>query len=513
MDRDTTPTGGRWTSRTKVALRLVIATMMLSTCGACQVAGPAVVEMALPVAGSAAVHIGSSRPPHPAAQQQTEPPQATAFPREASSLAVASPKPQTASSASRTQRTVLWMEPAGAPLPTDVSAHPTASAARHPATADVVPSTAYVVALPEQAVASSDTFESHPPYESTLPYATDCPAPDGEMGNDGMDTGAPCLPELPPNAVYCSPPGGVGAMPWDEYLCDGGDQGVHVRVARDWTVSGLDLEDTVAHYDTLDGRTVVTPSNSVCIYAPRFAAVRKVVLASEDGLLVSSQAVELPLPPITQDTTDRTQLVDSPVPPLRDVGLAGPRGVHHRTRGIDLQHTLPVMELARDFEVHEDFQIIRLGIHRNSERALVEEYAEAAQVWTDNLAPEVMLDEEPAIVDVTVEKVGTEYHIGLEGKPRLRVIKLASTAAALPGEEVTFTLRFDNVGEQTIGNVTIMDNLTTRLEYIPDSAECSVKAEFFTDENQGESLALRWEIRDPIQPGEGGIIRFRCRVR
>jgi hypothetical protein len=29
--------------------------------------------------------------------------------------------------------------------------------------------------------------------------------------------------------------------------------------------------------DTIDGRTVITPSNKVCIYAPRFAAIREVV--------------------------------------------------------------------------------------------------------------------------------------------------------------------------------------------------------------------------------------------
>jgi uncharacterized repeat protein (TIGR01451 family) len=324
----------------------------------------------------------------------------------------------------------------------------------------------------------------------------------------------PSLRSMPNNALLCQPAaGGVGFWPSDEYLCDGGDQGPHVRVRRDGDLRGLDLEDTVAHYDTLDGRTVVTPSNSVCIYAPRFAAVRKQVLVSEDGLLVAGQWFEQPLPPITEDATSGPSLVDTPLPPLRDVSLVGPLGLHHRTGGIDLKHSLPVVELVRDFQVHEDFQVIRLGVHQNSERALLEEHAEAALVWTDNLAPEVMLDITPPEVDVTVEKVGTEYHIGLEGKPRLRVIKLASTSAALPGEEVIFTLRFDNLGDQTIGNVTIMDNLTTRLEYVPDSAECSLKAEFFQEENQGESLALRWEIRDPINPGDGGIIRFRCRVR
>ena len=42
-------------------------------------------------------------------------------------------------------------------------------------------------------------------------------------------------------------------------------------------ILGLKMEDTVAHFDTLDGRTVVEPSNEVCLYSPRFGAVRQVV--------------------------------------------------------------------------------------------------------------------------------------------------------------------------------------------------------------------------------------------
>jgi hypothetical protein len=61
--------------------------------------------------------------------------------------------------------------------------------------------------------------------------------------------------------------------------------------------------------------------------------------------------------------------------------------------------------------------------------------------------------------------------------------------------------------------VTIIDNLTTRLEYVPGSAQSTLGADFFTLENEGESLVLRWEIRDPLEKGQGGIIRFQCRVR
>ena len=92
-------------------------------------------------------------------------------------------------------------------------------------------------------------------------------------------------------------------------------------------------------------------------------------------------------------------------------------------------------------------------------------------------------------------------------------MKLASTEFAAPGETVAFTLRFDNVGDEVIGNVTIIDNLTTRLEDVADSAECSLPAEFSTQPSESGSLVSRWEITNPLQPEELGVIRFRCRVR
>ena len=90
---------------------------------------------------------------------------------------------------------------------------------------------------------------------------------------------------------------------------------------------------------------------------------------------------------------------------------------------------------------------------------------------------------------------------------------MASTPFAQPGDEVDFTIRFDNIGNQPIGNVTILDSLSTRLEYVPDSAQCSVDAQFSTQPNEGDSVVVRCEVTKPLEPGKGGILRFRCRVR
>ncbi len=307
--------------------------------------------------------------------------------------------------------------------------------------------------------------------------------------------------------------GGTCEWPADEYLCDGGDQETQVSLNRQRELRGLDPEDTIAHYDTVDGRTLVHPSNNVCIYAPRFAAVRKVVTVSEDERLLTMESLDQPQPPLTDFAPQPPRQIEQPLPPLQVAGLRGALALRERTGGQELLQMHRVAELAKDFAAHEDFQIVRLGIHQRSQRALVEEHAEAALVWTDYLAPEVILMNEPAEVDTTVEKPSTIHHLDERGSPKIRVLKLASTKSARPGEEVEFTLRFDNVGDQPISQVTLVDRLTTRLEYVPDSAQSSLKAKFSTAPHETDSLVLRWEIEEPVKPGDGGILRFRCKVR
>ncbi len=80
------------------------------------------------------------------------------------------------------------------------------------------------------------------------------------------------------------------------------------------------------------------------------------------------------------------------------------------------------------------------------------------------------------------------FVVDTAGQDKLRVIKVASTPVARPGDIVDFTIRFDNVGDRTIGNVTIIDNLTPRLEYVPDSAQASLQGQLL-DADQRRRLA------------------------
>jgi uncharacterized repeat protein (TIGR01451 family) len=322
------------------------------------------------------------------------------------------------------------------------------------------------------------------------------------------------------DSAYCSDDCGCSNDPYgplvgppDEYLCDGGDYVTPAGVQADWTIKGLEQEDAISHYDTIDGRTIVAPSNRVCIYAPRFAAVRRVVqpVAQELPVFVNQTLEEVApvkavdaLPPVQQFQRHKpaVNLAQQPAILFRQRQQAG-----------GLENLQATMEAFNSVAVQANLTIIRTGEVSDAEMPLVERAKEAAIAWTGIQGPQVVFGVKQAHAEVGVKQAGVVYHTDGPDNPKLRLIKLASCGHAQPGEEVEFTLRYDNVGDQTIGNVTIVDNLSTRLEYVPQSAKSSVDADFITQSNDAGSLVLRWEIRDEVKPGEGGVLRFRVKVR
>lgn len=323
-------------------------------------------------------------------------------------------------------------------------------------------------------------------------------------------------PETPPEGTGTwTPPGFSQPWPTDEYLFDGGDRNQHAKALPNWEVRGLDTEDTIAHYDTLDGRRLVEPSNRVHIYSPRFSAVRQVVSLqlNEQTKALSKVRQEQMMRAAaeSQEVRSSTQNVQTVENASRDLANefggeqgGGTLGGRTELRGFQQDMFMP----------YENLAVIRTGRFQVADMARLAISTDAAITWSHDLGVLVIIDRERATEAVRDQSPGTVFAVDERpGSPRLRIVKVASTADALPGETVEFTLRFDNVGSQVIGNVTIIDNLTTRLELVPGSAECSLKANFLTEPNEGDSLALRWEIIDPMMPDEGGVIRFKCRVR
>jgi uncharacterized repeat protein (TIGR01451 family) len=258
----------------------------------------------------------------------------------------------------------------------------------------------------------------------------------------------------------------------------------------------------------------VAPSNRVKIYAPRFAAVRSVVdlrqgqhvdavVHHDQGLGPQPLADSWRLGTHLQRIEARGEIADKR---LQGIGSQARPGADLGTRY--------VLGFHSGFLPYENLSLITRGIFESSDKPRLAIAREAALTWSHDLGVQVALDGRQAASVVADQRVQVILMFeDKSGPAKLRVIKVASTSAANVGDVIDFTIRYDNVGDQPIGNVTIIDNLTTRLEYVPESAQASRAANFSATANETGSLILRWEIIDPLPKGEGGLVRFKCRVR
>jgi uncharacterized repeat protein (TIGR01451 family) len=330
------------------------------------------------------------------------------------------------------------------------------------------------------------------------------------LGPPGMEGGVP----LPYTAAGpWMPPGIVPPWPAEEYLRDGGNAGPPIRVGRNGELLGLEMEDTVARYTTVDGRTLVEPSNKVDLYSPRFSAVRQVVDVEIDQQRNRAGGVAEPVKPVAPRASEPVAQSTQNLQAVRDVGTNPAVQLRSRMTHATLFADLEPKGFDNFYRVYENLAVIRTGVYVGHEEAILARGTQAAIAWSHNQAVHVILDNQAAAAAVVGQKSQETYGIGSSPNPRLRVVKLASTPVAEPGDEVSFTIRFDNVGNQLIGSVQIIDSLTTRLEYVPDSAQCSLKARFSTQPNEGQSLVVRCVLSEPLPPGKGGVFRFRCIVR
>ena len=298
-----------------------------------------------------------------------------------------------------------------------------------------------------------------------------------------------------------------------EYVFDGSDRGLKIQVDQNFNVYGLDPEDTFGHFDTLDGERIVAPSNRVAIYAPRFGAVRKI-----DG------AVNAQLNQPTVGFSERKQTLQamdmSPATTTKQFEMAarslgGQRasGFLDQTRGVGVRRTLAPQGARNYLSLILNESLLKIDTIDKAIGAQLQQGMQAAVAWETDLGLRVVAKGIQPVIVRDLRTAQELKHIESEDDPTLQVIKTANVIAARPGDQVEFMIRFDNISARKIGNVTLMDNLTRRLEYVEGSSECTLKSEFKSEANKAQSLALRWEITEPIEPGTGGVIRFRCRVK
>lgn len=299
----------------------------------------------------------------------------------------------------------------------------------------------------------------------------------------------------------------------DEYLFDGGDRATPVAFDK-FGLGGLETEDTVAEYSDEAGKIHHTPSNCVAVYSPRFAALRTITSPqadfSVDGLAAADNAM-------------RSAGMIKEVPPLDHVKNDSPGGMQVRSRasGLDADVAHVGVEqttmLAENVDLTvplQDLQFVATGRYEHTESARLSAAIQAAAMWTK--------DENPVIVatDVGPQELFAVFEahemVGVEedGKPgRLRIVKLADKEVAAIGEIVTFTIRYDNMGDREVRNVRILDNLTPRLEYVENSATSDRAGKLNIQDNEFGSIVLEYQLEESLPGHAGGVVTFQARVR
>jgi uncharacterized repeat protein (TIGR01451 family) len=299
----------------------------------------------------------------------------------------------------------------------------------------------------------------------------------------------------------------------NEFICDGGDNAPSARARVGDQIIGVELEDTVVRYTTDAGDVHVQPSNKVCLYAPRFAAVRKVTGAESGELAVGAIGVAQPEGPSRAELVQPGLAITGRNELGRGSAVRGPDAMRERNRGVPVERVLQI-EVAEDvLTVLQNLAFINRGILRDSEKPWLSNAAQSAVTWSVDEQAAVTVNDVAAVTltrDLSAEEL-VVYDFPDAG--RLRLCKLADKSDALPGEIVTFILRVDNVGDSAVRNIVITDSLVTRLEYVADSEKASVESEFTTEENEGQSLRLTWKLAKELKVGEGATIEFKCKVR
>jgi uncharacterized repeat protein (TIGR01451 family) len=314
--------------------------------------------------------------------------------------------------------------------------------------------------------------------------------------------------------------------PEEECLHDGGDHGQPAGLDGDGRLYGLDPEDTVAEYTDACGRRRITCSNRVCVCVPRYAVLRQEtplarynsVVAVNDTRRILAQERFLGLIPSLQARAfeqmvamrgrERPSINENVEAPATLVRVEVLEASHIFLGPMELLGTKAVQQLT---EVQRALLLKQLEFARElSSRARPQEYVQvegtAVVGMTEGLK---LVRAEAETRDLTVCCCETPCP---PDKP-LVLIKCADRHSAQVGDVVTFMLKYSNHGGRAITDVAVTDSLTTRLEYVPGSAQSDRPAVFTVQANEAGSVILRWEVSGRLLPGSAGVVRFQARVR
>ncbi len=249
----------------------------------------------------------------------------------------------------------------------------------------------------------------------------------------------------------------------EECLRDGADMGKPAHLDGQGKLKGLDPSDTVMVYSDVTGRKHILPSNPVCLCVPRYVTLRAATPISAIN---------------QQEAAERVA--------IQEAGL----------------------QVARKERPRIEKQLEEGIILKVKARAAVD-------IGLDRVV--TLSTREGTKIIGRIE--GPKQVVGVETPPEdckegpLELCKSVSTDKAQIGDVVTFTIKYANKTCHPIHDVAIADNLTSRLEYVPGTQKSSREAIFVTQNNEVNSIILRWEIKDAIPAGQSGEVSFQARIK
>jgi len=254
--------------------------------------------------------------------------------------------------------------------------------------------------------------------------------------------------------------------PAEECFTDGGDKGDPLGIGPNNRLGGLNPTDVGVEY-SIGGKRRVATSNEVCLCVPRFAIQRAEIAPELYDLQIGMRGIH---------GTHAAQGFRERAAAMAEIGREKPIGalVTERPRAY-------VGPVGTSFFIGSSIPVILGQVDGVAVKGAVVE-------------PEV-LTAYPNAAPLTVTK-------SVDVKGPLEA-----------GSMVTFTIRYLNTGNKPITELAVSDSLSGRLEYVPGSNQSDRAANFSATDNDAGSMIVRWDLPGTLLPGQGGVVKFKAKVR
>ncbi len=302
----------------------------------------------------------------------------------------------------------------------------------------------------------------------------------------------------------------------DEYICDGGDRNAPAGYVAGQR-SGFDTEDTVAKYKDHTGDSRTSPSNRDCVYAPRFGSVRTVTGLQADTKVDKAAGARdsLGVGNIKTGNAAQENVHDTILSGLESRNRVD--GMANATPPMQARRTDTVEQNRKVDEGHEGRHYSSSGSMQRHEGFVLLQQIQNAMAWTRDQYPVLTASTTNANQIKATFKV--QQTIGIEDERRtkgnIHVVKLADHEMAQSGDTIMFTIRFENTGDFDVYDVSIVDNLTPRLEYLSGTASIDGQhpGEVLIEDNGEGSSILTFNLDQALKGHDRGEITFEARVR